>query len=149
MVLVAACMPEAGVAPVGGNESIAPAVVAATRDDIIGTYVVKYINGVPPTINIEGYEPTITIGTRRIHFQSQCFYADWTYERNGEAILTEPYYEPGSAMCARALAPGETAIQNSFDKASTIRRTRLGLHLKGGGYQLKLQRLLDQAQSER
>ncbi len=76
-------------------------------------------NGAGPTINIEEHVPTITIGTSRVHFQSQCICADWTYARDGEAISPEPYYEPGSVMCARALEPGETAIQNSFDKAST------------------------------
>lgn len=149
LTLAAACMPEAGSSPVAGNGTLDPTAVEGTQDDIVGTYVVKLVNGAPPTINIEGHEPTITIGSRRIHFQSQCIYADWTYKRNGEAISTEAYYEPGSAMCARAMAPGETAIQNSLDKASSVRRTRDGLHLEGGGYRLQLDRLLDQDQLER
>ena len=142
LALTGACMPEAGSAPVGGNEVLAPAAGVATQDDIIGKYVVKYVNGAPPTINIEGHEPTITIGKERIHFQSQCIYADWTYERVGVEISTEPYYVPGSAMCARALAPGETAIQDGFEKASTIRRTNGGLHFEGGGYRLELHRVV-------
>jgi hypothetical protein len=138
--LLTACMPEAGTAPVSESETVVPAADEVSRDDIIGKYVVELVNGAPPTINIEGHEPTITISAQRIHFQSQCIYADWTYERDGEAISTEPYYEPGSGMCARGLAPGETAIQDGIDKATTVRRIREGLQLEGGGYRLELHR---------
>ena len=138
---LAACAPEAGDAPGSGD---APA-VATARDDILGTYVVKYVDGAPPIINIEGHQPMVTIGEDRIHFQSQCIYADWTYERDGEAISTEPYYEPGSGMCARGLAPGETAIQDAFGAADTIRRIRGGLFLEGGGHRLELHRVADEA----
>jgi hypothetical protein len=106
---------------------------------------VAFVDGAPPVINIEGHEPAVTIGPQRIHFQSQCIYADWTYERRGEVISTETYYEPGSGMCARGLAPGETAIQNAFDSADTIRRIRGGLYLEGGGHRLQLRRNLDPA----
>lgn len=132
----------------GGTLELIRTAVEATNDDIVGKYVVKLVNGASPTINIDGHEPTITIGTTRIHFQSQCIYADWTYKRDGEAISTESYFKPGSGMCARGLAPGETAIQNGFDKARTIRATRERLYLEGGGYQLELHRPQDQGQRE-
>lgn len=138
--LATACMPEAGTVPVSKSESEVPAADEASRDDVIGKYVVELVNGAPPNIGIEGHEPTITISTQRIHFQSQCIYADWTYELDGEAISTESYYEPGSAMCTRGLAPGETAIQNGIDRATTVRRIREGLQLEGGGYRLELHR---------
>ncbi len=145
LALAAACMPEAGSAPPRGNEVLAPAAAdKAPQDDILGKYVVKYVDGAPPVINIKGYEPTITIGEKRIHFQSQCIYADWTYARNGDAISTKTYFVPGSSMCARGLAPGETAIQDSFDKARTIRRTSEGLHLEGAGNRLELHRVANE-----
>jgi hypothetical protein len=144
LALMAACMPEEGSAPVDGNDVAARAADNAAQDDIIGKYVVRYVNDAPPTINIEGYEPTVTIGAERIHFQSQCIYADWTYKRDGEGISTEPYFVPGSGMCARGLAPGETAIQEAFEKASTIRRIGGGLHVEGGRYRLELNRIVDQ-----
>lgn len=144
LALAAACMPKAGNAPVGDNEVLAPAADKAMQDDVIGKYVVTKVNGAPPTINIQGHEPTITIGKERIHFQSQCIYADWTYQRDGEAISTKPYYLPGSGMCARGLAPGETAIQTGFEKASRITQIGEGLLLEGGGYRLELRRLADQ-----
>jgi hypothetical protein len=138
--LATACMPEAGTAPVSKGETTVPAADEASRDDIIGKYVVELVNGAPPAIDFGGHEPTITIGPQRIHFQSQCIYADWTYERDGEAFFTKRYYEPGSAMCARSLEPGETAIQDAVDKASTVRRTAEGIVLEGGGYRLDLHR---------
>jgi hypothetical protein len=101
---------------------------------------VELVNGAPPAIDFEGHEPTITISSQRIHFQSQCIYANWTYERDGEAISTKRYYEPGSAMCARGLEPGETAIQDGIDEAVTVRRSREGLQLGGGGYRIELHR---------
>ena len=141
----AACMPEAGSAPVGGDRMHAPAAEQAAPDAIIGEYVVTHVDGSPPVINIKGHEPTVTIGTNRIHFQSQCIYADWTYRRDGETISTEPSYLPGSAMCARALAPGELAIQDGFKQATTIRRIRGGLYVEGGRHRLQLRRVVDQA----
>jgi hypothetical protein len=144
LALMAACMPEEGSAPVDGNDVAARAADNAAQDDIIGKYVVRYVNDAPPTINIEGYEPTVTIGAERIHFQSQCIYADWTYKRDGEGTSTEPFFVPGSGMCARGLAPGETAIQEAFEKASTIRRIGGGLHVEGGRYRLELNRIVDQ-----
>lgn len=139
--LAAACTPGMRTDPANGNDTLASARVEARENDIIGTYIVTHVNGTPPIINIEGHEPTVTVSPGRIHFQSQCIYADWTYKREGDGISTEHYYEPGSAMCARALAPGETAIQNIFDKARLIRRTEAGLYVEGDGHWLDLQRL--------
>jgi hypothetical protein len=142
--LAVACTPEKGGAPAVANEAPAAAAQKAAQDTVVGKYVVRYVNGAPPLINIEGHEPTITIGEGRIHFQSQCIYADWTYKLDGEAITTKTYYEPGSGMCARANAPGETAIQRGFDKATTLRRIRRGLFVEGGGHSLELHRILDE-----
>jgi hypothetical protein len=138
--LAPACMPNSGTTPASESATIVPAAEEAARDDIIGEYVVEMVNGAPPAINFEGHEPTVTISPQRIHFQSQCIYADWTYEREGERISTKPYYEPGSEMCARGLEPGETAIQAGIDKATSVRRTRQGLQLEGGEYRLVLHR---------
>lgn len=148
LALVAGCSPDEGIAPVRHTETLGPAAAEATQDDIIGTYVVEHVEGAVPTINIKGHWPTITISAERIHFQSQCIYADWTYERDGEEISTKSYFEQG-AMCARALAPGEAAIQTSFDQANTIRRSGERLFLEGGGSRLELRRLLDQPQRKR
>jgi hypothetical protein len=146
LALVAACMPQAERAPVGGDEALTAAAGEATRqDNIIAEYIVTYVDGATPTINIKGHEPTITIGKERIHFQSQCIYADWTYQRDGETISTKPYYEPGSGMCARALAPGEIAIEDGIKGAKTIRQIRGGLYLEGGGHRLELRRMVDPA----
>jgi hypothetical protein len=144
LVLSAACMPQAGNSQAVEEKVLAPAPI---QDKVVGEYVVTYVNGAPPVINIAGHEPTLTIGEERIHFRSQCIYADWTYRRAGEAITTRPYFVPGSGMCARGLAPGETAIQNALDAASTVRRIRGGLYLEGGGHRLQLRRVVRQASS--
>ena len=123
-----------------------PAVAAIQQQGIEGEYTVVFVDGAPPVINIKGHEPTVTIGPDRIHFQSQCIYADWTYELNGGAISTRPYYKPGSAMCARGLAPGETLIQDAFGSLETIRRIRGGLYGEGGGHRVQLRRKVDAAQ---
>lgn len=143
LVVAAACMPEAGNAPAARDRRQAPDITAALPAAIIGTYVVTDVNGTPPAINIAGHEPTITIGPERIHFQSQCIYADWTYRRDGEAILTTPYYEPGSGMCARGWAPGETAIEAAIKAAARIREISGGLILEGGGHRLQMRRVID------
>src|SRR5687767_7721746 len=91
-----------------------PAPTAAPPSATIdGRYVVTAVDGKPPVINIAGYDPTVTIDGARVHFQSQCIYADWTLERTDAAVRAKPYYKPGTAMCARGLAPGETAIQDA------------------------------------
>jgi hypothetical protein len=141
---LAACSPDAPV--VGPETAVATAATSNQPQDILGEYTVVFVDGAPPVINIAGYEPTITIGRERIHFQSQCVYADWTYERNGESISAEPYYVPGSAMCARGLAPGETAIQNAFGSIELIRPVRGGLYIEGGGHRLQLRRIVSQAE---
>lgn len=48
-------------------------------------------------------------------------------------------------MCARALAPGETAIERGFDKATTVKRIRDGLYIEGGGRRLGLHRILEES----
>ena len=83
----------AGADPAGTEES---------REGIEGRFIVVTVDGAAPVINIEGHQPTVTIDAGRIHFQSQCIYADWTYIRSGGMVSTKPYYEPGSGMCARA-----------------------------------------------
>jgi hypothetical protein len=119
------------------------AIVEAGQSDITGEYVVTHVDGATPIINIKGYDPTVTISKERIHFQSQCIYNDWTYQRDGENISTVPYHGPDIEMCARGLAPGETAIQDAFKGARTVRRIRGGLFIEGGGHQLQLRRVLD------
>jgi hypothetical protein len=91
LAFASACMPEPRNAA-HGEIVLASAANEPKQDDIIGKYVVTYVDGAAPIINIEGHEPTITITRERIHFQSQCIYADWTYERDGETISTTPYY---------------------------------------------------------
>jgi hypothetical protein len=120
-----------------------PAAPVQQLQGIEGEYTVVFVDGAPPVINIPGYAPTITIGPDRIHFQSQCIYADWTYELNGEAISTKPYFKPGSGMCARGLAPGETLIKTAFGSLETIRRIRGDLYGEGGGHRVQLQRKTD------
>ncbi len=136
---LAGCSSEAPPSPVSADypaEPGEPAAGATVSDD----YIVASVDGAPPLINIAGHEPRVTIDKDRIHFQSQCIYADWTYQRDGETISTKPYYEPGSAMCARGLAPGEVAIQDIINEANTVQRTASGLLLEGGGRRLELQR---------
>ena len=147
LALAAACVPQEGHSPAPDDDAQVPPVVEATADAIVGTYLVTHVDGAPPTINIEGNPPTVTIGEKRIQFQSQCIYADWTYTRDGEAISTKPYFEPGSAMCARGLAPGEVAIQESFEQARTIRRVGGDLHVEGGAHRLQLRQVADRASS--
>jgi hypothetical protein len=141
---VAACVADGRTT--GSEASSTSGSPAVLQQDIRGEYTVIYVDGAPPVINIKGHEPTITIGAERIHFQSQCIYADWTYKRAGETISTKPYYEPGSAMCARGLAPGETAIQDTISSLETVRRISGGLYLEGGGHRLQLQRKISDAE---
>jgi len=108
---------------------------------IEGRWVVERVDGAAPVINIAGYAPVVTIGADRIHFQSQCIYADWKYARSGDNLTTSPFYEPGSGMCARGLAPGETAIQAAFDKGRQLTfRSDDRLIVEGGGHRLELSR---------
>lgn len=108
---------------------------------IEGRWKVERVDGAVPVINIAGYAPVVTIGADHIHFQSQCIYAVWTYQRTGEALATATYYEPGSAMCARGLAPGETAIQDALTKAQRISRGADDtLVIEGAGPRLELRR---------
>jgi hypothetical protein len=140
-----ACTAQPGSAPVPGDKALARPAGEPRQDDIVGEYVVIYVDGAPRVINIKGHEPTVTIGKERIHFQSQCIYADWTYKLDGERISTKPYFVSGSGMCARGLALGEVAIQDGFAGARTIRRLRDGLYLEGEGHRLQMRRVIDQA----
>lgn len=127
---------EAGADP-SASETAGPQVVSARP--IEGRFVVTSVDGAPPVINIAGYDPTITITGDRIHFQSQCIYADWTLTRTGEKVSAQPYFAPGSGMCARGLAPGETAIQDAFTGLTAITSTPSGdLIVEGGGHRLVL-----------
>lgn len=118
-----------------------PQAAAPQADSIDGRYVVTAIDGRPPMINIAGYDPTITITGSRVHFQSQCIYADWTLERLEGSLSAKPYYKPGSGMCARGLAPGETAIQDAFTGLTALGTTpHGGLRVEGGRHVLELRR---------
>lgn len=113
----------------------------AEKPNIDGRYIVTAIDGEPPVINIAGYNPTVTIAGPRVHFQSQCIYADWTLTQTAGGVRATPYYEPGSAMCARGLAPGESAIEDAFSGLSAIAPTPMGgLQIAGGGHTLELRR---------
>ncbi|MDF1835918.1 MAG: hypothetical protein P1U62_13700 [Alteraurantiacibacter sp. bin_em_oilr2.035] len=115
--------------------------VEVPSDSILGEYVVVQIDGAPPLINIDGYQPMITIGPQRIHFQSQCIFADWEWSRTGDVIEAEPRHDPGFAMCERGLAPGEIAIQDAFASLEQIERETAGaLIVTGSGHRLELQR---------
>ena len=130
-----ACSP----APEDAPASAAPA--------IDGEYVVTFVNEETPLIGIEGYEPTITFSGNRIHFQSQCIYDDWSFDRAGEGIETGEWdYAEPPAMCARSYAPGEKAIIAAVDEATTIRQVRGGLWLSGPGGTVQLERIPDPAQ---
>lgn len=124
-----------------------PAQSAAGAPEIEGRYVVAYVNEAPPVIGIEGSEPTVAIDARRIHFSSQCIYADWSYRRDGERLDTGSWDYGGElvAMCARALAPGEAAIQAAIDGASEVRFVQGGLWLSGEGGTVQLRRVPDPA----
>lgn len=115
--------------------------VPPAAQTIEGRFIVTTVDGREPVINIKGYEPTVTIGAGRIHFQSQCIYADWTYVQHAGQVSTKTYFEPGSGMCARGLAPGEIAIEDAFSKATAIEPAASGgLTVLGGGHRLELRR---------
>lgn len=106
-----------------------------------GEYVVTFVNGKAPLIDIEGYEPTVTISSGRIHFQSQCIYEDWSYDRDGESVTTGPwdYGDQLVGMCARGLAPGETAIIRALEGADTVRFIPRGVWFSGDGGTAQMQ----------
>lgn|GEM_PF-6834596 len=53
-----------------------PAATERSIEGIEGRFIVATVDGAAPVINIAGHQPTVTIDARRIHFQSQCIYAD-------------------------------------------------------------------------
>lgn len=136
--LLMACSPVAG-----GSEGRDASTGSAPLD---GRYRVVAVDQVSPVIGIAGSEPTVTIAGDRIHFQSQCVGADWIFRRSGQTLLTIPYHEPGSAMCARSLAPGEVAIQRALGTARKLVRIRGGLYLEGGGRTIQIERTPDPAE---
>lgn len=131
---------DAGASPATEPAASAPdAPIAAPR--IEGRWQVARVDGAPPVINIAGYAPVVTIGADRIHFQSQCIYANWKYARSGDKLVTSPHFEPVSGMCARGLAPGETAIEAAFGNVERISHAPDGtLYVEGGGHRLELER---------
>jgi hypothetical protein len=132
--LLMACSP----APVHGRDRR-----QAQEYDIEGRYIVAYVDEAHLVIGIKGSQPTVYIQDGRLHFQSQCIYADWTYRREREAIDTDTYYQPGSAMCARGLTPGEKSIQTKISAADTVRRVRGGLYLAGPRGSVQLEQLIE------
>jgi hypothetical protein len=129
---------DAGASSTGRPAAEVPDAMPAPAS-IEGRWQVERVDGAPPVINIANYAPVVTIGAERIHFQSQCIYADWTYRRTSETLTTATYYEPGSGMCARGMAPGETAIQNALGQAQRIAPGPDGtLIIEGGGHRLEL-----------
>ncbi|MXO75261.1 hypothetical protein GRI40_08540 [Altererythrobacter aerius] len=130
-----ACTAPSGPAP--QEAETAAAQPAAPSFD--GHYVVTLVDGAAPVIGIAGHQPMVTIKGARVHFQSQCIYADWTLHRDAGKVSARPYYEPGSAMCARALAPGERAIQDAFTNLETLEPAGdARLVVVGGGHRLEL-----------
>lgn len=121
---------------------------AAAGRSIQGEYLVTYVNEAAPLINIEGHDPTVKISADRVHFQSQCIYADWSYSRDGEDFEASPwdYGDAGIAMCARALAPGEEAISAAIENADTVRFVRSGIWFSGEGGTVQLERIPDPAE---
>lgn len=123
--------------------TMSPTASAAQRpaaSSLDGRYLVVSIDGAAPIIDIAGHDPIVTIEGDRVHFQSQCIYADWTLARAGGKLAAKPHYEPGSAMCARGLAPGETAIQDAFTGLTAIAPVAGGLVVEGAGRRLALRR---------
>ena len=122
-----ACSP----APASEDGPAEPAAQVQTRS-IHGTYVVTFVNEAEPLIGIDGHVPTVTIDAKRIHFQSQCIYDDWSYQRDGERLSTG-IWQAEHAMCARALAPGEEAIIAAIGGAETVRLLPDGILMAGRG----------------
>lgn len=139
LMITGGCTADPGAAPPTAKKTEQTSSQSASG--LAGHYRVTFVAGAPPVINMPAHEPTVTIDDGRIHFQSQCIYADWTYRADRGGLVTSPYLEPGSAMCERALAPGETAIQEALDKVRIARKVRGGLSLEGGGHSLRLERL--------
>ena len=135
---MAACSPADGEAPA----ATAPTETAAPAIGIEGEFVVTHVDGAPYEQGFAGHDPRVTIGPDRIHFRSQCIYADWTYVRQNGAIETESYFERGTAMCARGLTSGEQAVQDAFAAATEVGTSADGLVLSGGGRSVEVQRVV-------
>ena len=118
---------------------------AAKEQELEGRYRVSFINGKKPMTGMEGHEPLLTITPGRIHFQSQCIFHDWQFNRNDEAIEIEPWvYEDGPPlMCARAYVGGEEAIILAMSAADTVRRVGSGFWFSGPDGEVEIERLPD------
>ena len=135
---MAACSPAEREAPAGA----APTETAASAIGMEGEFVVTHVDGAPYEQGFTGHDPRVTIGPDRIHFASQCIFADWTYIQQDGAIETESYYEPGTAMCARGLTVGERAVQDAFAAATEVGTSEDGLVFSGGGRSVQVKRLV-------
>ena len=144
--VLAACSPAPSEPPAPDVRTLAEAKV---REDMTGRYRVVAVNGEEISGDFEGLDPVVTISGSRIHFQSQCIFADWTVERDGAEVATKRYYEPGSAMCARASTRNEAAIQQAFDEATLLRRIRSGWQFEGGDKSVVLHRVLSEEELAR
>ena len=124
-----------------------PNAAKAEQRSLDGRYVVTFVNEASPVIGIEGHEPTVTITGECIHFQSQCIYDDWSFERDGERLKTAAWDYGGEpvAMCARGFAPGETAIMAAIGGADTVRFVQSGLWFSGPQGTVQLRRIPDPA----
>ena len=135
---MAACYPADGEAPVAPASTNSPSLAIG----IEGEFVVTHVDGAPYEQGFAGHDPRVTIGPDRIHFVSQCIYADWTYVRQDGAIETESYYEPGTAMCPRGLTAGEQAVQDAFAAATEVETSEDGLVFSDGGHSVQVQRVV-------
>ena len=108
------------------------------------TYAVATLDGEPMAGGTPAQAPRITLIADRVHFSSGCIYADWTYRHtSGASYSAQRYYEPGSAMCARGLAPFEIAIETLFDGLDGMTRHGDGtLIVTGAGHRLVLHPVL-------
>ena len=104
----------------------------------VGEYAVTLIDGAPPQ-GIDDNGISVSIGSTRIAYQSQCINGAWNWGIADGAFATSRYYQPGSAMCARGLSDEERIVEETFDAATryTIRPDETVL-VEGGGHSLVL-----------
>jgi len=83
-------------------------------DRLSGEYrIIRIGDHIPQPGHEEGM--LVTISADRIHYRSECIYADWEWRVERGVIYTDRYAEPGAAMCARALSDDELAAEGVFD----------------------------------
>ena len=137
----AACQPAQPPAqPLVVEREAEPAPASVAPGNPLGEYEVAVIDGIAPE-PVSGQPMRVSIGPSRIHYGSQCVYADWTWRIAEGAIATERYHQPGLAMCARGLSDAERALEATLDGATryTVRPDG-GLLVEGGGHTLLLAR---------